>query len=100
MAVPETSEPEREPTGQSEANCARIWSEFETTFERALSERTAPLHEAYFEFAGHPVRLRALGPTLGQHLTRPFAHLRVGPRQQAELALRADLWDECATGLP
>jgi hypothetical protein len=100
MAVLEMPAPEVEPADRVEASCARVWSEFEATFERALQERPVPLHQAYFEFAGRPVRLRAVGPTLGQHLSRPFAHLRIGPRPTAELALRADLWDECATELP
>jgi hypothetical protein len=85
---------------QSERHCARAWADYETAFDRVLTERAALIEESYFELAGRPVRLRAAGPALGQHLSRPFVHLRIGPRPPSELALQADLWDECSTAIP
>jgi hypothetical protein len=99
MALLETTVESSEEIARAEDSSARAWAAYDACFERVLAEQPAP-HEAYFEFAGRPVQLRASGPVLGQHLTRPFAHLRTRPRPRPELSLQADLWDECSTAIP
>lgn len=54
--------------------------------------------ETWFDFAGHPVRLRTVGDELGTRTVAPFSHLEREPA--AEPRLTIDLWDERATGQP
>jgi hypothetical protein len=71
-----------------------------STFARAeevVAARFAPQH---FTFGERLARMRLLGDALGRELVRPFAHLRIAPRDTAVAALSIDLWDESVTDVP
>ncbi|HEU5302349.1 MAG TPA: hypothetical protein VFW06_08970 [Acidimicrobiia bacterium] len=53
--------------------------------------------EAWFEFAGRPVRLRTVGDELSAKMTEPFSHLHCEPTTEPRLTI--DVWDERATGI-
>lgn len=67
-------------------------------FERAWS--ACPDQACTFDcrFAGRPVRIRVVGRQWGEWVDRSTAHLRCEPA--GELALRIDLWDQSAAGVP
>ena len=66
-------------------------------FERALETRPRLVRESFFRFGGHTVRMRVVGPHLSDHLTKPFAHLRIDRRDAGAVSLSADVWDERAS---
>jgi hypothetical protein len=68
-------------------------------FDRAVERRPDAVRERWLRFAGHPVRVRAVGPELCEHSVRPFAPHLLGDPVDGEPALSIDLWDERATGV-
>jgi hypothetical protein len=63
-------------------------------FVEALASRRAAVREETYEFAGRPVRLRAVGARLAERTQRAFAHLRRPGGGAGRAGLAIDLWDE------
>ncbi len=66
----------------------------------ALRRCPGEVREETYEFAGRPVRLRAVGARLGERTHRAFAHLARRIEGVAGQGLSIDLWDETETGVP
>lgn len=68
-------------------------------FAEALRRRANEVRAETYEFAGRPVRLRAVGALLGERTHRAFAHLRRSIGHGDDGVLTVDLWDETETGV-
>jgi hypothetical protein len=78
---------------------ARIFSILRDAFLWAMKNHPDQVNESFYEFAGHPVRLRIVGRELAEHLVLPFSHLRLREPAATTPQLTIDLWDEKATGI-
>lgn len=74
-------------------------AETRRVFDEAIARRPAGVREWRCRFAGLPVQLRVVGPTLGAHMNAAFEHLRRDEDGAAPAALTIDLWDRTYTGL-
>jgi hypothetical protein len=63
-------------------------------FQFAAAKYPTELHESFYIFAGHPVRLRVVGSELASHIGRPFSHLRTEQAGSAPPPLTIEIWDK------
>lgn len=68
--------------------------------DAALAAAGDTLREMFFDFGGKRVRMRVCGAELAEHLSRPFAHLRVDADSGASVELSIDVWDEREVHVP
>lgn len=70
-------------------------------FETATLTQAEVVRERHYRVAGHPVRVRIVGPLLATALEQPWVHLGATNNDDAEEpALTIDVWHEAETGVP
>jgi hypothetical protein len=62
-----------------------------------MSACSDKVHEMYYSFGGHAVRMCIVGDRLAERLTLPFVHLRSSDSSLPSLAV--DLWEQRETGI-
>ena len=81
------------------------WSEerrhegMRSAFARAKRAHRDRIHEAWYSFGGHAVRIRIIGDRLAQRLASPFQHLQWQGDVPSAARLTIDLWDQLETGV-
>ncbi|MEE8593300.1 MAG: hypothetical protein V3T03_04155 [Candidatus Bipolaricaulota bacterium] len=68
-------------------------------FTRAKCACRDKIHEVWYSFGGHAVRVRVIGNRLAERLALPFAHLRCQKSDPSHARLTIDLWDQLETGI-
>jgi hypothetical protein len=68
-------------------------------FKRAKSTCRDRMHETWYSFGGHAVRMRIVGDRLAKCLALPFAHLQCRRHDRSRSRLTIDLWDQLETGI-
>jgi hypothetical protein len=63
-----------------------------------VARQNAALSERHYRIAGHPMRVRIVGPALARELEKSPEHLRVEPDRDSRL-LSVDVWHEAETGV-
>lgn len=69
------------------------------SFTRASCACRGKIHEVWYSFGGHAVRLRVIGNRLAERLALPFAHLRCPRSDPSHARLTIDVWDQLETGV-
>ncbi len=68
-------------------------------FEQALTVQPDQIHESWYRFAHHSVRIRVVGRRLAQYTIQPFNHLQTDETPSEFPELTVELWDESETGV-
>ena len=68
-------------------------------FTRANAACPNRIHEMWYSFGGHAVRMRVVGNQLAERMALPFAHLRCEKSDPSHARLSIDLWDQLETGI-
>lgn len=76
-----------------------VFRAMRVAFECAARQFPQSVHESYYIFAGHSVRIRIVGSCLAQHILQPFSHLRTDKPDRNTRRLTIDLWDENETSI-
>jgi hypothetical protein len=68
-------------------------------FARANRACRDKIHDMWYSFGGHAVRMRIVGDRLAERLALPFIHLRSQESDPSHARLTIDLWDQLETGI-